>query len=642
MKRLGIILCTSAIAMIMANTGTVYSKEIDKARVDIVDIAKSSDNKSYNILGFRGNFISEQTIVGMGIDNPDKVSKGIKSLDEQVLGLFRDIAKELGIPVKFIQSTYLVAGCNIAYDTATPDIYNTLTSKSLGGAFDIQGASQDYDRIYYNAKLDNKSVERVGNGRYYLPDAVYNVMYDIVEIMNSRRDIDRGDMQDYYDNLLPDVRENILYYEAMMQYAGFSEQSVNRLYNAYEKLVYSKDINEYIVEVKDSTYQIKDKFRGIFKGYEIGRTDLIAKMLSFDEILAKYSSIDALQMQVLAPYKIGYTSRQNMMQVALSVVGKVRYVWGGGHGGTSNINGISPIWLSFNELYEIADKDSKSIQNSNTWCPVHGDCGYACSMGDNSIRTVEDYISLRGNLIKDTPSYKNFKTANLSKIFSNRNVANTDNTGNGIKVSAHRVEGLDCSGYISWVYNQIDKSRVYDSNASNFVNSSNLREISFGDKLYAGDVIAWSSHICLVVGDIDNGGNVYVQVEQTPSKTRFGVAYYDGATQVQIDKAKQVAMEANKIIGNYDGIISTYNINRLANRVMISTDEDGEVYFESRGRLKLGRLDKAYIDEEEIVGNYGKTMKDMTAGEIIQNALNNMPNEYKLGLNSYGGGIFSV
>lgn len=601
------------------------------------------DNSNELGLICEGNFLADRKIIGKHIENPIKVEKKEVSLSKQIDGLFEQVAIDLDIPVEYVRATYLIAGGTAIYDTKYPDIYNDLTTHSIKGAFDIEGASSRYDKEYSRYKLNNKAIDRQVNRKYYLPDAVYNVMSDIVEIMNIRRQVDRGELGIYFDNLLPDVRDNIIYYEAIMQYAGFSEQSVNRIYKAYEKMVYMKDENEYVIDVINNTeYRIKDKFRGIFNELEIGRNELIAKAMSFDGLLASASSKDDIEMQLLSPHKIGYTSRENMMRAAISLVGKVRYIWGGGHGGSSNINGISPIWLSFNELYEQAGKDNKSIQNSNTWCPIHGDCGYACSLGDTGIRTIDDYIDLRGEVIKNTPSYRYFKTANLSKIYTNRNLANTDGRGNGISIAAHRVEGLDCSGYISWIYNQIDKTRVYDSNARGFVGSGRLRELDFGDKLYAGDVIAWSSHICMIVGDIDNEGKVYVQVEQTPSKVRFGVAYYSGASESKIEKAKDIAREANALIGGYDGIISTYNINKLAGLSRVNTDEDGNVYFEYTGSLKLGRLNREYIDEDDKVGGYNRSMKELTASEIIQHTIDNLPKEYLKGIGSYDGKQFSV
>ena len=60
-------------------------------------------------------------------------------------------------------------------------------------------------------------------------------------------------------------------------------------------------------------------------------------ILSFDSKLAAYNDPDTIKNEYVNPYKLGYTSRENMMLAAMSVVGKVRYVWGGGHLGSGNL-----------------------------------------------------------------------------------------------------------------------------------------------------------------------------------------------------------------------------------------------------------------------------------------------------------------
>ena len=46
------------------------------------------------------------------------------------------------------------------------------------------------------------------------------------------------------------------------------------------------------------------------------------------------------------PYKLNYTSRENLLLAATSLTGKVSYIWGGGHEGTSNIDGINQVQVT--------------------------------------------------------------------------------------------------------------------------------------------------------------------------------------------------------------------------------------------------------------------------------------------------------
>lgn len=567
-----------------------------------------------------------------------------EDLETQLQDLYESISKELNIPANYVKAVHLIAGGKAVYSARIPDIYNDLTAESVSGPFEIEGApNQKFDKQAPFAVCTNLEIDREKDGKYYLPDAAYSVMCGIVDIMKQREKASRGVLQVYFDALMPDAKQNILFYEAVMQYCGYSESEVNALYKVYERLLYDKAENEYVIQLtSNGEYKIKDKFIPAFEKYGIKNTDILAKAMSFDGILAESSTPNSIKTDIPLHYKVGYTSRENMMMAAMSLVGKVRYVWGGGHGGSSNINGINPIWECFSELYDLNDKSNTCIQPAGTWCPVHGERGGACSLSDTPVRTIGDYLELRGDLIAKTSAYNKLLSTNLNKVFNNGNLAYTLSDGSGSSIAAHRVEGLDCSGFASWIYNQIDSDRVYDSNASNFVYSGNLEEIPIGAELYTGDVIAWSTHIVTVVGKLDDTNKVYIEIEQTPNVIKFGVAYYQGATSEQIAEAKQIAKEANILLGNVkDSWVGSYNINKLAHSTRAYTDESGNLYYEYSNSLHLGRLKKSFIDENETVPGYNKSMKEMTGKEIIQYTIGNMPESYVSGKEVYTGGIFN-
>ena len=628
------------------------------------------------------------------------------NLKEQLEYLYKIIGEKVDLPYTYVKAMHLIAGGQAIYSDRSPNIMVDETVESLSGPFEIDGVYQMYDKHYIGNQsekqehedilvegiINNKRVLSMKNtipyefdaihweeiqeeieeiqdlqekvpSKYSLPDASYNVMCTIKAIMEERSIAQRGNMQVYFDSLLPDVKQNILFYEAVMQYCGYSESEINALYKAYERIVYLKERNEYVVELtNDGHYNIKDKFLSVFDKYGIKVTEPLAIAMSFDAELAEWDTPTGLKTEVPLHYKVDYTSRENMMVAAMSLVGKVRYVWGGGHGGTSNIDGINPIWACFSELYDIEGHSNACIKPSGTWCPIHGSLSGQCSIGDVNVTTLQDYFDLRQDLIRNTSAYAYINGKDLSRIFKNNSVAYTGIKAGGNSIAAHRVEGLDCSGFASWLYNQIDDTRVYDSSARTFIQTHGLKSLNFGDELLPGDVIAWSSHICVVVGKLDETNKVYLQVESTPNVIKLGVAYYPGATQEQINEAKALAKEANKLIGDVkDGFVSVYNIKDLVYVAQVYTTNGAEPNepngtepngTESNGTgqevritytksLGLGRLSRPYKDEDEIVGGYGKTMKQMTAREILQNTIDALPLEYLSGIETYSGEVFS-
>ena len=55
-------------------------------------------------------------------------------------------------------------------------------------------------------------------------------------------------MQIYFDALQDNVKKDIVFYESVLLYTGESEETVNKFYSAYEKIMYDKQENESIID----------------------------------------------------------------------------------------------------------------------------------------------------------------------------------------------------------------------------------------------------------------------------------------------------------------------------------------------------------------------------------------------------------
>lgn len=604
-----------------------------------IGTAFAIDTDTQNVNGVSNTQVCYETSTNV-VKTLSALYESNDTLQEQFNTLYKEIGEQLDVPYTYVKVMHILAGGKAVYSDRRPDIYVDTTLKDIPGPFEITGIMQVYDKKAAFAKCTDESVERPS--KYYMPDAAYNVMSSIKAIMDDRYKVDRGSMQSYFDALLPDAKQNVAFYEAVMKYLGYPDSQIDNLYKAYERVLYKKEKDEYVVELLESgEYAIKQKFNDIFNRYGITNTKDIAVAMGFDSLLAQCDTPDKIKSEIPLHYKVGYTSRENMMVAALSVVGKARYVWGGGHGGTGNIAGINPIWECFNELYTDNDKSSYCIKPSNTWCPVHGAIGSTsntCMISDTSVSTISDYLNKRGSYISNTKAYGKIDGKNLYKIFYNGNVGYTRKDGSGSSVAAHRIEGLDCSGFTSWLYNQIDSDRIYDSGAYRFVQNGKLKEIGFGEKLLPGDVLSWNTHICVIVGRTDETDNVYLEVEATPNVVKLGVAYYPGATQAQINYAKNLAKQANTLLGDVkDSWVNVFNIKNLEYATQANTDDEGNVQYSYSKVLTIGRLNKSFIDEEEIVEGYNKTMSNMTAKEVLQNTIDSLPMDYISGADIYQG-----
>lgn len=525
--------------------------------------------------------ISDNQIKEATEENIEEVIASVPDINEQITELYTNTAKELGVDFKYIKMIHLIAGGQSVYADKKPNIYNDETISTMKGPMEITGVDTVYQKAPFVECPDNK-INRPS--KYYLPDAIYSVSYDIVAIMGQRYSYNRNGMQDYFNSLQEDVKQNIVFYEAVLIYTGTPEEKVNNLYMAYEKMIYDKQANENVVETSENgELNIKDKFNDTFN--DIGISDketmnTLAILLSFDKNLAINDNVESIKDEYILPYRVNYTSRENMMIAAASLCGKVRYVWGGGHSGASYIDGINPVWVLWEQLYpktpqsEVTNADGTvslvdnvgfgtCIKTSGSWCPLHG---YTNDEYHGEIvRSLDDYIQLRADTFESNELFDDKYKEMLSKV----------NYSDGISV--HTLDGLDCSGFASWLYNQITDKYELNSDAKNFTKQSALQDIEFGEELMPGDIFAWYTHIIIIVGKVAEGSKAYVTIEQTTNVLKYGVAYYDGATQSDIDLATQIATEANQLIGGLNEYEAphVYCMDTVGKRT-IETDEETE------------------------------------------------------------------
>lgn len=570
-------------------------------------------------------------------------------IDYQLQSLYDKIAKELNIQQKYINYIYILL------DIDTPLNFNIFEEELTEKPIEILNTNTIYQKADF-IQCNNADIKRPS--RYYMPDALYSITYDIASLMSQRYNYNRWALQEYFNTLNNDTKQDIIFYESLLLYLGIKEEAVNYFYNAYETILYTKQKNESITDKNG----IRTDYSDILHSIGIVDENVLNKLaiiMSEDTNLILNDSIESLQDSYIVPYRLNYTSRENMMIAAMSLVGKVRYVWGGGHSGASYMNGINPLWQMWNKMYSSEPCDAngnniesfgKCIKPSGSWCPIHGYNEGECS--DNIVYSVDDYINMRKDILSiDELQLNNCKKALLEIDYTNG-------------ISAHTLDGLDCSGFASWLYNQITDKYKIDSTAYNFLDLNAVEEMPLGDEMLPGDVFAWYKHIVVIVGKAQDKSKVYVTVEQTTNLLKFGVLYYDGAKQSDIEYAKRIASEANQLIG---GINSEYerphvycvdevkyyteqqtnegdDVNSIeddANSIIDNNLDNNELTEDIKEYAVIGRFKDKFIDEDTILINYDKKLKDMDALEIIQYTLSKLPISYVSGFNEYKGDLFN-
>lgn len=608
----------------------------------------------------------EATSVSTNVDieEVDKiVASGVDDIGVQLNDLYKEVGKSLNIDYMYVKILHLIAGGKAVYADKRPNILAELTVESMAAPFDIDGAVQLYNQQAPWIVMPDETVERPS--KYYLPDAAYSVTSEVVKLMNGRYYADRGEMQEYFDALSKDVKTNVIFCEAVLEYIGAEREAIESFYVTYEKILYEKEANENVLEMnEDGTFSIKEEFKDIFVDNYLGDEDILnvlSIILSFDSKLAASKSVDEVRDAYILPYKVDYTSRENMMLAAMSVVGKVRYVWGGGHLTTGMIDGINPSWQAFYDAYpldENAEGHARCIQPSGCWCPIHKavENENGCLLKSETITSVEDYV----DTIKEVCDTSKLETDKYKALLE-------DKVDLEHGVASHRLDGLDCSGYASWLYNQISNKREYDAGARSFISSSGLKVVPYGYKMLPGDVFSWGSHIVVVIGPSSANSKAYVITEASPNMVKFGVMYYGSAKQSDINEAIAIAKEANDLIGGVPATEKTHIYNMDTRGYTTETIDSGTTVIEGdwvynteteqweQGQTiineptvkttryaEIGRLNTSFLDENIIIPDYNKKIKDMLAKEIIQYTLNNMDKSYVSGFDTYEGKIFDT
>lgn len=528
---------------------------------------------------------------GQGVQGVEDTLINIKSLDDQLDELYSKIGEHLGVDKSIIKQIHALCGSKAVYADKKPSIYNDLTtykSMDIYRGNGEQGILQKADFI----ECGDDNIERPSE--YFLPDALYSVSYDIVSLMSQRFNCDRGPMQEYFDNLKEDVKQRIVFYEAVMEYTGCKESAVDEIFKAYEKCLYDKQKDENVIETnKDGQLEIKSKFRKVFNDIGIKnetRLNYLAIILSYDKDLAVNDNAESTKDEYIVPYKLNYTSRENMMLAAACLVGKVRYVWGGGHSGASYIDGINPAWEMWSDLYT-GDSYEKCIQPHGSWCPEHGYSSGECTQG-GIIRSLDDYISKRS---------KTFGTDELDQDKYRKLLAKVDYS-NGI--STHTLDGLDCSGFASWLYNQITDKYNVNSTARCFTKQGGIKEVAFGSQMLPGDVFSWTSHIVVIVGQVRKGSKAYVIVEETPHVLKYGVVYYAGASSADIEYGKKIASEANTLIGGIPSgketphVYCMNNVGHYTEEVEVDEEKEKSTKKKEKGTKVGSKTDVSVVDND--------------------------------------------
>lgn len=581
----------------------------------------------------------------------------IPDINSQLDTLYDEIGTRLGVDKSYIKQIHLLAGGRAIYAEKKPDIRTDLMSKTDKTPLYIDVAHINYIEAEF-IKCKDDTISRPSE--YYLPDALYSISYDIVSLMSQRYYCNRGGYQIYYDSLQDDVKKNIAFYEAILMYTGAKVESVDKFYLAYEKMLYDKSTNENVIEkVSDNTFKIKDKFIGILNSIGIEsdkQLGYLAIALSFDKNLAVNDSVEKLQEIYNVPYKPNYTSRENMMVAAASLCGKVRYVWGGGHSGASYIDGINQMWEKFESLYPDAASRQVRLDNgtvisipnagyntcikpSGSWCPIHGYTNEEFHGGD--VHSLQEYIDISAEHLDSSELADTKYRDMLDKI---------DFT-DGINI--HTLDGLDCSGFASWLYNQITDKYEINSTAQNFTQQAGISQIKYGDTIYPGDIFAWTDHIVIIVGKVNNNNKAFVTIEQTPNVIKYGALYYRGARLSDIELAKRIAAEANELIGGIDSSsekphaycmdsVGIYTVQETVNTDTTGLESEGnETVVEHLEQYReIGRFKDKFLDEEVSLTEYGTPIKYMCATDIIQHTISKLPISYISGYNTYNGKIF--
>lgn len=435
-------------------------------------------------------------------------------------------------------------------------------------------------------------------------DPVVEVTYkEILERVPDQVRLDRGYVQDEWYYSKAGVKWNVAFGELLLEKVGASEELRENYYRIYKELTDSKVAGE-LISVKD-TYGVKnvvEKFWPVLWKYGINRpADLryLGILLYEDREIIEAEGRESLLERDPYPYNVGEYTRENLLLSATTLVGRVRYVWGGGHKGTAQIEGVNPLWRPIAESYGNEEGEpgfNKSVVPGRSWSPRFGDFksgDVTLHSGDRSIKSLDKYLSL----YKEVLELQDIQDRMESVV------------GEGVDfkkgVRAQRLDGLDCSGFTSWAYKQVDPDREYEGTANQWIEKNRFRKLAYGTELLPGDIIAWDTHIVMVVGEYQKGSGTYIILEAAPNMVKFGVAFYNSGVE-EVQGVQEYVRELNKRVGGIPEVeeVRAYSLRGL------------------RSRVQFGRSKKEF----DVIG---EDIADWEAPKIVEKLIERLP-EYMI------------
>lgn len=524
---------------------------------------------------------------------PDRSNYIYKQVDDMI----QNLSDTFKIDVSRVRVIYRMANLDPVYTDKSPNIYTDLAVNDL-----TDGSKYSVESYYESVKQSDDSGKKQEPSNKRLADVAYSVVkaFDSFQLQNSTvNDVYLEDIrvkylvdedkayikfaldvldffgkQDYKDQFCTDYKNLI----DMLQTSNIKTQALYVDNNRNAKLN-SILLDSVIVDNKSHDY-----------------TTALADVLSGNNQFINETSF--VKNYEIPQYAYGFeylkTTRENMMIASSSLVGKVRYVWAGGHGGGAQIAGINPIWEKFNEAYKIKGL-SGCIMSSSGTCPIHG--GGGCAYSSPSVGTIDDYVNTWIERMHNNGLGELTDDIDMNTMYSVFRDRNTVSRYGSQRLSMHTLEGLDCSGFACWLYNQIDPYSIKDTTAVEFVNSSGVSRVRYGEKLLPGDAIGWDTHIITVFGVYKD--NAYIAIEQTPNVLRF-TAFSVGSSSY-IQEASDYAEELNAIAGITD-----------ENAIKRNLDS-----YTGRG-LGISRLNRPFDDEGVTIKKYGKSFEELNAREIVE------------------------
>lgn len=524
---------------------------------------------------------------------PDKGNK----IYSQVDSMIQELSDRFKLDARKIRVIYRMAGFNPVYTDKSPNIYTDLSINDL-----TDGSIYSVESYYESVKQEDDNGKKQEPSNRRLVDVAYSVVksFDAFQLQNAtNNDSYLNDIKIKY--LVDEDKDYVKFALDILDFFGKSQYK-EQFCNDYKSLIdmlQTGNIKTKAIYVDNNR---KAQINSILLDTVLaGNTDteyidLLADVLSGNnQFITETSFVKNYEIPQFA-YGFEYlkTTRENMMIASTSLVGKVRYVWAGGHGGGSQIAGINPLWEKFNEAYKIKGLTG-CIQSSSGTCPVHGGGGCAYSAPD--VRTIDGYVSTWIKRMKNIGLGELTDDIDMDTMYSVFRDRNTVSRYSSQSLSLHTLDGLDCSGFACWLYNQIDPYTIKDTTAVDFVNSDGVKRVKYGDKLLPGDAIGWDTHIITVFGVYKD--NAYIAIEQTPNVLRFSAFSVGGSQYLQ--EASNYAEELNAIAG-------------VTSESAVKRDLSSYV---GRG-LGISRLNRPFDDEGVKIKKYGKSFEELNAREIVE------------------------